>query len=107
MAVIPCSTCRKTFGSNFALNRHVQAIHEGLRNFVCNTCGEGFTRRDQLTNHFRRNHENVQIQCQFCAQTFATNGNRTRHIQLVHQAQRNFKCVSCDMSFGQISDLKR
>ena len=107
MAVIPCETCGQNFGSNFALQRHIQAVHLGQRNFTCVTCGEGFVRQDQFRNHVRRNHENVQIQCQICSQTFATVENRNRHLRTVHGGQRNYKCVSCDMSFGQMSDLKR
>ena len=107
MAIIPCETCGQNFGTNFALQRHIQAVHLGQRNFTCDTCGEGFVRQDQFRNHVRRNHENIQIQCQICAQTFATVENRNRHLRMVHGGQRNYKCVSCDMSFGQMSDLKR
>ena len=107
MAIIPCETCGKEFGSNFSLARHIQTVHEGLRNFVCNICGEGFARKSQLENHVRRNHENIEFPCNICQETFATVENRTRHVRSVHQGQRNVKCVSCDKSFRHLSDLKR
>ena len=107
MARIPYETCGQTFGSNFALQRHNQAVHLGHRNFTCQNCGEAFSQRTQLQNHIRRHHENVQIQCQICQETFANVQNQDRHVQSVHNGQTKFKCVSCDKNFRHLSDLKR
>ena len=107
MARIPCPTCGQVFGTNSALNRHIQNILENRTRFMCDTCGEGFAQMVQLQRHFRRNHENVEIQCDQCPLTFATRENLTRHITSVHEGRKKFKCVSCDKNFRQLSDLHR
>ena len=107
MARIPCHVCGNTFGSNFALNRHNQTIHENQRNFRCDTCDEFFARPVHLENHVRRHHQNIEISCNFCQETFANVENRNRHVQSVHDGRNNFKCVSCDKNFRHLSDLKR
>ena len=52
-------------------------------------------------------HENVVIRCDICQNTFATGENLRRHIQTVHEGGRKYKCVSCDKTFRQLSDLYR
>ncbi|KAL4891536.1 hypothetical protein BDV59DRAFT_65655 [Aspergillus ambiguus] len=47
----PCNYCEKTFGRNGDLRRHVETIHYGIRRFVCDECGQRFTRQDILSRH--------------------------------------------------------
>lgn len=107
MARIPCHICGNAFGSNFALNRHIQTVHEHQRNFRCDTCGEFFARQAHLETHIRRHHENVEFRCNICQELFANVQNRNRHVQTVHDGQKKFKCISCDKNFRNLSDLKR
>ena len=67
---------------------------------MCQTCGEGFSQIVQLERHFRRNHENVEIRCDDCPLTFATNENLRRHISSVHEGRKKYKCDSCDKIFS-------
>ena len=107
MARIPCPTCGQVLGTNYALRRHNQTIHLNQRNFTCDTCGESFAQQVQLQRHFRRNHEDVEIRCNQCPRTFATQENLRRHVQSVHEGRRRFKCIDCDITFRQLSDLYR
>ena len=107
MARIPCPTCGQVLGTNYALRRHNQTIHLNQRNFTCDACGESFAQQVQLQRHFRRNHEDVEIRCNQCPRTFATQENLRRHVQSVHEGRRRFKCIDCDITFRQLSDLYR
>lgn len=107
MARIPCPNCGNSFGSNFSLQRHIETIHQGQRDFTCQDCGEAFAQQNQLQRHHMRNHQDVEIRCRVCRQMFASMDAVRRHIEQVHGRNRPFKCVSCDKSFAQMSDLKR
>ena len=50
-----CKQCGKCFKSQFALKRHVQSFHEGVR-YKCDKCGKEFTRTDSLSDHKKRLH---------------------------------------------------
>ena len=38
-----CAICNKSFASSKNLTTHVKSVHEGLREFQCDSCGKAFT----------------------------------------------------------------
>ena len=37
-----CDDCKKMFMTESSLRKHIRIVHQGLKNFVCTTCGKAF-----------------------------------------------------------------
>ncbi|NXY39693.1 ZN574 protein, partial [Pomatorhinus ruficollis] len=48
-----CEACRKVFGSQVALQRHLRFVHRSERRHRCGTCGKAFKKSSHLRNHAR------------------------------------------------------
>jgi hypothetical protein len=75
-----CDRCDKTFLYPGSLKRHIEESHLGLRPFVCEKCGKGYTTQTQLTEH----------------QTKPT---------CMHSADsgvRQYRCEKCDIDFFKV-----
>lgn len=46
-----CDSCEKSFSYVHVLNTHVMNVHRKKKNFECEKCGIGFTRKSYLTRH--------------------------------------------------------
>ena len=52
-----CETCNKTFSRKDALEKHVKAIHEAIREFKCDVCEKEFTQVTHFKIHFTNVHD--------------------------------------------------
>ena len=48
---LECPQCKKTFPDKYKLDRHVEGVHENLRNYVCDRCPKTFSVHAQLKRH--------------------------------------------------------
>ncbi|XP_041719724.2 zinc finger protein 23-like isoform X7 [Coregonus clupeaformis] len=100
-----CTQCGKTFQYSFDLKRHQQK-GLGSRPFQCCACGEGFDREEDLNMHCRVNHsaespisdDDVGIKLNLPA------GLESDQCP---SEEGQHKCPECDMSFSQMSQMKR
>lgn len=53
-----CVECNKTYKHPKSLRRHLETAHKGLR-YLCQYCGQLFTRKDSLFDHIRNKHEEI------------------------------------------------
>lgn len=51
-----CTLCPKTFSDNYKLRRHVEGVHQKLKNFECVPCQKKFYRKFHLDRHNKRFH---------------------------------------------------
>jgi hypothetical protein len=49
----PCGICGKQFGKKNHVARHVAAVHNNIRPFVCETCGFPFQEKRGLIRHYK------------------------------------------------------
>ncbi|XP_030025798.1 zinc finger protein 726-like [Manduca sexta] len=52
-----CDTCKRAFHLKLTLERHIEAIHRGIKNHVCDFCGKAFGYRKALMQHERDVHK--------------------------------------------------
>ena len=48
-----CPICSKVFTEARHCRSHIRSVHEGEKNFFCQTCGAGFFRRSGLARHIQ------------------------------------------------------
>ena len=61
------------------LKKHMHTIHEGHKDFKCESCGKSFSHAHTLK----------------------------KHIHTIHEGHKDYKCVPCGNSFSQAHHLKR
>ena len=51
----------KSFTQAGTLRRHIKTVHEGIKNYRCNYCGNCFTRADSLELHVKTIHDGQRL----------------------------------------------
>ena len=74
--VVICEQCGKSFVATNRLKAHIAAVHERIKNFICQICHSKFPNVYKLNYH-----------------------------QFKHTDVRNFSCDECDRKFKNRSDL--
>ncbi|OXA40187.1 zinc finger protein 525 [Folsomia candida] len=105
----PCTLCGKEFKIRKTLETHI-STHTTEKAYVCSTCGRSF---GQLT--VMKCHETIHLEkstrrifkCELCPQTFLGRAILQRHVQFVHERQRNHPCTFCDKRFSTSDNMRR
>ncbi len=81
-----CDKCNRKFPCNFTLQQHLKT-HSEIRTYICPHCQSGFYRPGTLTNHIRVVHMSVKYCClvDSCSATLSGKAGLRRHIQRNHK----------------------
>lgn len=97
-----CPICGKALKSN--LERHIEAIHEKMRNYHCDLCDYSGYHKDYIINHMKSVHLESELKCDSC--DYVTNSTKllklhinNRHTDISEQAHKRTICVHCNRSF--------
>ncbi|PRQ76219.1 hypothetical protein AAT19DRAFT_13241, partial [Rhodotorula toruloides] len=76
--------------------------------FVCELCGETFTRRYNLRGHQRAHKGEKPYKCSYegCDKAFARAHDCKRH-ELLHLGVRKYHCSPCNRDFVRLDALHR
>ncbi|KAM0789304.1 hypothetical protein ACM66B_000144 [Microbotryomycetes sp. NB124-2] len=76
--------------------------------FVCDLCGETFTRRYNLKGHLRAHRNEKPFECSYegCGKAFARSHDCKRH-ELLHLNVRRYHCDPCKRDFVRLDALQR
>jgi hypothetical protein len=106
-----CTECGTSFANKKSRDRHVNAVHEGKRNFPCPdpSCNKRFGQKSDAGKHYTSVHLNQRnYPCRnACGQSFADSGKETRHYRHVHLKERLFICSICNKDFSQNTILQK
>jgi hypothetical protein len=103
-----CDICGKSIKSKEALRYH-RTTHEEEKPklFQCHICNKSLRKKETLQIHIRQ-HEGIKPYiCEFCGMAFTQNGNRNKHVQLIHNSDRSLECTKCGKTFKLQEHLKR
>ncbi len=106
-----CQYCDEYFMHRDTRNSHEQRHPEwtGVRNYVCNICGQGCVRNSKLQRHMLTHTGKKSLQCMKCE--FRTNYKSSlREHQKIHDVsmqtgEKRFQCMKCDYKTNRKSNL--
>jgi len=97
--------CSADFGTKQGMQKHVNAVHLGLKPYQCEICDKTFAEKTQMMSHIQNVHTNVKkIKCQFCPEMFKNERYLNSHMK-VHV--KKFRCDQCDFGTNDKGVLKR
>ena len=88
----------------------MKSVHEGVREFVCNQCGNHFSEAKNLKNHIKTVHEGIKdYKCETCGKEFAYLNSLKLHIKSCELKQLKPKpiCQNCGKDCTYASKLAR
>ncbi|XP_044743338.1 zinc finger protein 39-like [Chrysoperla carnea] len=99
---LSCETCSKQFYYKYNLEQHVKHVHENVareRNHLCNICGMGFQKMDDLRRHFLTHTKEKPYACTKCDKKYRRKYSLTTHISRTHLNERKHICSFCSQAF--------
>ena len=68
--------------------------------------GKSFSRPDRLKKHIHTVHEGYKdYKCESCSKSFSHSQSLKTHIYTIHEGHKDYKCESCEKSFFQTGSL--
>ena len=94
-----CPHCEKVFKEKRNLMKHISAIHDQVRKFLCHLCSSTFTDATPLRVHLKRHKAdpiNKQYKCNFCEKSFKIDDELKVHVKHIHTHPELYK-EKCDI----------
>lgn len=102
---LDCKLCSKWFSKPNDLKRHLEAVHEKKKPFVCN-CGKSFSLKQTLDRHqATHQQERKGVECTTCKKVLSTSYSLNLH-QRIHEDVKPHQCHQCASSFRTSGNLK-
>ena len=104
----PCDKCDYKFPYKSALQRHINMVHDKIKDFECDKCKYKFSTNSDLQRHINMVHDKIKdFACDKCKHRCSDNGNLQRHIKAVHDKIRDFECPDCEYKCTTNGSLQR
>ncbi|KAI0977880.1 hypothetical protein GJ496_001388 [Pomphorhynchus laevis] len=107
-----CHICGKLFRRPFLLKNHIDFVHKSIPPYVCEFCRKSFGIQHHLTRHIETVHRDNSIKdvethkCETCNGIFSNVQNLKRHLKLHEQNPDKFECKLCDIRFHKRKHLR-
>lgn len=101
-----CTVCDKVFNRKARLDLHMKYLHLKEKPHVCEDCGKGFTRREDLNRHSVLHTGEKPFQCPTCHKRFAIKPSLKIHM-VTHTKEEPRSCHECGRAFIRKDCLMR
>ena len=104
-----CGLCPFVTIRKHCLQRHLEGVHEKIKNHVCKFCGNAFLQKSTLNSHIKSVHEKLRNHvCEECGYAASHKGSITKHMDFVHKmGEKRFMCEQCPYASYQVGNLKK
>ena len=99
-----CSGCKRSYSRKFQLRDHYRTNHQ-KKKFKCTQCTEEFAQKRSLKEHMNSQHLGIFLKCHLCGKNFNTNTALVHHIQADHEKLRH-NCDQCHKEFKSKGSLQ-
>ena len=104
---IACTDCDYSTDDKGKFKYHC-VTYPGVKAHNCDTCGNSFTLKINLTQHIKSDHnKKSKWECEICEKVFNNRGSLLQHVKAVHDQIKSFACTECDKIFTQNIGLTR
>ena len=101
-------TCNKALSTSGHLTRHVQVVHDNIKDVKCNKCAYMCSNNSELKRHTKHVHDKIKdIKCDKCEYACATTNQLKAHVKAVHDRLKDKNCGLCGLSFSFQGSLDR
>ena len=100
-----CVQCGKLFTNNTDMKNHVKAVHDKIRDIICDICAKGFPSKSALNIHRMGHTGEKNFPCHICGQSYKTKHYLIIHTRL-HTGEKPHCCEECGKAFADPSALK-
>ena len=82
----------------------MHTVHDGHKDYKCESCGKEFAQKIHLKNHTLSVHENKKYakkkspqkqKCEICFEWFCDKRSLKGHIEAVHEKKKLYECDTC------------
>ncbi|XP_023158901.1 zinc finger protein 479-like [Ceratitis capitata] len=103
--IFPCPQCERKFQTKDYVARHIKFIHENIRPFICEECGEGACTEAALREHMLTHTNDTPFICEVCEKGFK-NQSRLRNHMEIHSSNKHI-CSECGLQLNSRVTLNR
>ena len=79
-----CPNCPKKFANNIRMQKHIKAIHLGLKELKCDKCDYTCSYKNSLVVHKSSVHEGIMFKCEYCPKEMNRKSNLDVHKKTAH-----------------------
>ncbi|CAL8096829.1 unnamed protein product [Orchesella dallaii] len=101
-----CPICKRILSDSKCLKKHISAVHNKLKPYVCNICGHTSARKAELQLHMRQHTGEKPYKCPICPYQTGDHNSLRKH-KLRHSDERPYACTYCDYRCIQSCAFKK
>ena len=102
---VKCDICQKMY-RKCNLKQHIKAVHDKIRDYVCETCGLDFPSKVTLAMHSVVHTSIRAYKCDMCEKTYKQSSHLSTHKRTVHEGRKDHVCTLCGKAFGRSEALR-
>ncbi|VEN41654.1 unnamed protein product [Callosobruchus maculatus] len=98
-----CDVCQTSFKTKKALVTHqLKNPSCKVKNHKCTSCNKTFFTKSKLLIHIRTHTSDTPFECKDCFKRFRHQSSLKRHVEVVHEGLKPFKCEICGKDFATL-----
>ncbi|XP_053960085.1 gastrula zinc finger protein XlCGF26.1-like [Anastrepha ludens] len=103
--IFPCPQCDRKFQTKNYVATHIKFVHEDIRPFICEECGEGSRTEGALREHMLTHTDLAPFECEVCKKAFKNESRLKNHME-IHSASKHI-CNECGLQLNSRVTLNR
>ncbi|XP_067625196.1 zinc finger protein 721-like [Eurosta solidaginis] len=96
--IFPCAQCERKFTSKDYAAKHIKFVHEDIRSFICEECGEAVRTEATLREHMLIHTDYAPFVCEICNKGFK-NQYRLKSHKEIHSCNK-YICNECGLQLN-------
>ncbi|XP_054742635.1 zinc finger protein weckle-like, partial [Anastrepha obliqua] len=96
--IFPCPQCDRKFSKKGYVASHIKFVHEDIRPFICEECGEGTRTEATLREHMLTHTDLAPFECEICKKGFKNRARLKKHMD-THSSNKHI-CNECGLKLN-------